>query len=430
MRLSYHSGTGSANLLVLILSFLLLLGATSAIGETVNSDWDKDLLSIHIDHVAIKSHSIEEAWQQLTRKYLIRINLYADQPKYQEKVFIFNKNNVTAQEILDALLREYPDFAYTQNPDTGIIWLHPRKVAYGELLNQRVRIRQDAIGVVMYPDVYLPLRKLLGSDLVDSHSGTIDRSPPYSWFYDMDLAAGTYSAREILDLCCSADPSKTFLILQQGQSGTHTIHLIHLGYASPIAPPRGGAVRFWELGIGKSTNAIPTYRQIREAMASRDPAKRLTASLYFEACDDNYSTKNLLEKPDGSDEAIWSALGVQYAIWRESATNFFSIMIGATPRIAEDLKNIKDPCLALLVSLQLVREGKDTSYVDQIVSQHSFTEDEINSIKTEMIRMARSSNTVREKIRAMHLAGPEFSPDGLRDLENTNFLELVAGDAK
>ena len=160
-------------------------------------------------------------------------------------------------------------------------------------------------------------------------------------------------------------------------------------------------------------------------MASPDPEKRLTASLYFEACDDNYSTKNLLEKAQGADQTIWSALGVQYAIWRSQETNFFSIMISSIPRIGEDLKNIKDPCLAVLVSLQLTRESKDTSYVDQIVSQHSFTEEEIYSIKPEMLRMARSSNAVREKIQSMHLTVPEFSPDALRELENTNFLEAV-----
>lgn len=430
MRVTLNSDRGGTILLILILSMVVLGGTSSAVGKSVSFNWDKDLLSIQIDHVDIKAHSIVEAWQQITTKYLMRMNLYMDRPEPQPKLFAFSKDKVTGQEMLDALLREYPEFTYTQNPDTGIIWIHPKKVTYSDVLNRRVKINHDARGVQMYPDIYLPLRKLLGPDFVDSHSGTIDRSPPYSWFYDVDLKAGTYSVREILDLCCSANPSKVFLIFQPGQTEAHTISLTHLVYRSPVAPPRVGAVRFWELEMGKSTNGIPTYKQIREAMASRDPAKRLTACLYFEACEYNYSTKNLLEKADGPDQAIWSALGAQYAIWRESDTNFFSNRIKSIPRIGEDLKNIKDPCLAVLVSLQLTRESKDTSYVDQIVSQHSFTEEEINSIKPEMLRMARSSNAVREKIRAMHLTGPEFSPGALRELENTNFLDVVPNGPK
>jgi hypothetical protein len=429
MRMTFNSERGGTILLILIFSLVILGGSSSAAGKSANFDWDKDL-SIQIDHVDIKAHSISEAWQQITKKYLIRINFYEDRPERQEKVFVFNKDKVTGREILDALLREYTEFTYTQNPDTGIIWIHPKKLAYGELLNQRVKISHDAIGVPMYPDIYLPLSKLLGPDFIDSTSGRSGRPPSHSWFYDVDVIAGIYSAREILDLCCSANPTKVFWIVQPGQTEAHTIYPTHLAYPSPVAPPRVGALRFWELGIGKSTNAIPTYKQIREAMASRDPAKRLTASLYFEACDDNYSTKNLLEKAEGADQTIWSALGVQYAIWRSEETNFFSIMISSIPRIGEDLKNIKDPCLAVLVSLQLTRESKDTSYVDQIVSHHSFTEEEINSIKPEMIRTARSSNAVREKIQSMHLTGSEFSPDALRELENTNFLEVVPNAPK
>jgi len=430
MNGALDSERGGTIRLILIFVLAILWGAGSAIAKSPNFGWDKEILFVQIDHVDIEAHSIDEAWLQITKRYLIRINIYTDKPEYQNKLFAFNKDKVTGKEILNALLSEYPEFTYTQNPDTGIIWIHPKKVAYGDLLNQKIRISHDAKGVPMYPDIYLPLSKLLRPDFVDSSSGSVGKPPPNYLFYDVELTAGTYSAREILDLCCSANPSKAFWISQSGATEAHTIYPMPLAYPSPVAPPRVGAVRFWELGIGKSTNGIPTYKQIREAMASRDPQKRLTASLYLEACDDNYSTKNLLEKAEGADQSIWTALGAQYAIWRGENTNFFSIIISAIPRVGEDLKNIKDPCLAVLVSLQLTRESKDTSYVDQIVSQHSFTNEEIDSIKPEIIRMARSSNAVREKIRTMHLAGPEFSQDALRELENTNFLEVVPSGPK
>ena len=184
-----------------------------------------------------------------------------DRPEHQEKVFVFNRDKVTGREILDALLREYAEFTYTQNPNTGIIWIHPKKLAYGDILNQRVKISHDAIGVPIYPDIYLPLRKLLGPDFIETPSG-ISRPLPHS--YDVDVMAGTYSAREILDLCCSANPSKAFWILQPGQTEAHAIYPTPLAYPSPVAPPRVGALRFWELGIGKSTNGIPTYNRFEK----------------------------------------------------------------------------------------------------------------------------------------------------------------------
>jgi hypothetical protein len=86
--------------------------------------------------------------------------------------------------------------------------------------------------------------------------------------------------------------------------------------------------------------------------------------------------------------------------------------------------------LALLVSLQFMREKLDTSYLDDIVNKHTYTKEEIASIKPELVRAARSSEIVRDKLKEMKLNVPELSPAALNELANTNYLTLVPANIK
>jgi hypothetical protein len=160
-------------------------------------------------------------------------------------------------------------------------------------------------------------------------------------------------------------------------------------------------------------------------MSNLDPEKRSAASLYIEASFMNYSAASLIGKADGSDQAIWTALEEQYAEWRDANTNFFTRMSRSIPRLGEDLNKIKNPDLALLALLQLTREGKDSSYLDNTISKHTYSEDEIASIKPELYRMARSSKVVRDKLKELKSQVSDLSPEALDELANTNFLTIV-----
>jgi hypothetical protein len=206
-----------------------------------------------------------------------------------------------------------------------------------------------------------------------------------------------------------------------------------------LVPPRAAAVRFWELEIGKPSAGPPSIEEVRAALCDRDPGRRAAASLYVEAslsspspqhpreseAHMNYTTLDLIGGAEGPNQAIWTALGVKDALWRDSDEDFFGRLMPRLPRLREDLRKIKDPGLALLTSLQLTREKQDTGQLDEFVGKHVFSATEIAAIKPDVERMARSSMAVREKLRQMRPQVPEFSPGYLAEMGETNYLALV-----
>lgn len=431
--------------LIWISLFALLAGLVNnawGADSAIRPGWDKDLLSVKLGDVQIQANTMAAAWQEITTKYLLRANLYMDAAAISDETpFAFHEEKATGKELFDALLATYPEFTYTQNPETGIIWFHPKRVSYSTILNQRVGIAHGASEIPMYTGIYVPLLKLLAPNVIDSsdareqhsgRSGPIDPSTgkppiPASWLYDVDLPPGVYSARELLDFCCAANPTKSFLIRPvTGQQGPMIIFLEDLCYFNPLVPPRAGAIRFWEIEINKPTNGVPSLEEVRAAMGNPDPAKRSAACLYLESSMMNYSPLNLFGNADDPEQAVWTALGVEYALSRGSDANFFiGYLTRHVPRFREDLTKITNPNLALLASLQLARENQDTTYLDAVVSKHTYTEEEIASIQPELDRMARSSKAVRDKLKEMKSQVPELSPEVLDELANTNFFELV-----
>jgi hypothetical protein len=430
----------------LVFSFFLngLVLGGNASGTT--SKWDKDLLSVKLINVEIHANTMLGAWEEMSTRYLLRANFYIDNfTDDAQKPFTFRKTETSGQELFAAFLEAYPALTYTQNPGTGIIWFYPKYIDYGDLLGRRVDVVRSVKQIPMYTGIYSPLCKLLGPQIIDSSimPGTQGflltgkPSVPTYWLYDIDLPAGTYSVRELLDICCLGNPSKAFIIepiskvrkklISEG--ARFMIVRRTLTSDSPITPPPTEAISFWEIGIGKPINGIPSFGEVREAMSDPNSMKRKAASSYLELASLNYSPLGLIGKAESADQAVWTAFGVGYALFRDCDTNLFITLAPEIPRLREDLRNIQNPCLALLASLQLTKEKQDTSYLDNIIRKHIYNEDEITSISPELTRMARSSKAVRDKLLAMKSILPELSPEALSDLANTNsFLTLPQDD--
>jgi hypothetical protein len=429
------------NIWLWLLLFSLVLGIANsgwASDDAIRSKWTDNLLSVELGDVHIETNTMAGAWQEMATKYLLRANLFMDEPAISDTTtFAFHKEKTTGKELFDAFLTAYPAFTYKQDPLTAVIWIYPKRVNYNNILNQKIRITRQAVQVSMYKDVYIPLCKLLAPEVIDSDNlpmeGSVPIDPstgkppiPYFWLYNLDLPAGDYSAREMLNFCCAANPTKAFLIRSEsGQQGRLVIFLENLLYQNPMAPPRVEAIKFWEVEIGKATKGTPSLEDIRMAMSDSHPDKRIAASFYVEACIANYSAFDLIGQAEGADQEVWTALGVEYALWRDADTKFLTGMMRSFPRLREDIKRIENPDLALLASLQLTREKQDTSYLDAIVDKHTYTAEEITSIKPELYRMARSSKAVRDKLRAMKFQVPELSPETLDELADTNLFTLI-----
>jgi beta-lactamase regulating signal transducer with metallopeptidase domain len=421
-----------------------------------HSKWDEAMLNADLHDVQIEAGSFRAAWDELVMKYLLRANLYMDVAAISDETlkrpFAFHKEKTTGKELFDAILTAYPAMTYTQSKETGIIWFHPKRVKYEEILSLKVRVAPGASHIPMYRDVYLPLCGLLGTNVIDEDDAIemglvqvdMDIDPatgkppiPFFWLYDVDLPAGVFSAREILDYCCASNPTKAFDIQPVRGQGPLVIFPKLLIYNNPQPFARAGAIRFWELELGKPANGTPSLAEVRAALSDPDPGKRSAASLYVEASDRIGTPLNfddLVRDADGSEQAVWTALELENALWRDAlwkdnGGGFLSEMGKNIPGLQENLKKIGEPKLALIASLEMAREKADTSYLDAIVSKHKYSEEEIASIEPELYRMARQSKAVRDKLIGMKFQVAALSPEVLNGLENTNFLTLASAAA-
>lgn len=420
--------------------------------------WDENLLAVELGPVLIEARSLPTAWEEIGKKYFLRANLFMDSEAIAEhrarnhQPFAFHREKATGKDVFDAFLETYPAYTYTRSPETGVIWLHPKRVKFENILSEKIRITRPVTRVTMYSDVFVPLCRLLapkvlepsgygettvgiyseGSYLIDKKTG----EPAISdlFFYSMDLPAGDFSAREILDLCCVANPSKVFRVVQTGSLNNPGSEICNIAPHNLIAPMphypvRAQEVKFWDLTIGKASNGIPSLEEVRTALSDSSPVKRSAACLFLEASFGNYVPKTLVENAATPEQAVWTALGLKEAKWKTS-TGFFKSWINRYPRLGENLRKVQNPSLALLASLELTREQQDSSYLDDVVVKHQFTQAEIANIQPELDRLARLSKAVRDKLRAMKSQIPGLSPEHMSELEQTNFLTLVPPGVK
>jgi hypothetical protein len=251
-----------------------------------------------------------------------------------------------------------------------------------------------------------------------------------SMSYSIDLQPGIYSVRQILNICCLADPARAFETGPFTTDGMSGLYLEERDFSSsnPLAPPRALAVKFFETEIGKPTNSIPSAAEVSRAMADSNPRKRWAARAYFGATQANYRWGDLISKSDGPENTVWTALGIGMVFLKTVADPRFYANLGSA--VTNDFSKVKDPGLALVLSLALAKNGQDLTNIDTIVSQHKFTQAEIDGIKSDVYRLAHESPPALEKLKTLNLDVPEFSAKALVELADTNVLTLVRSDQK
>ena len=186
----------------LLISFLFAGFAINGNASGDTRTWDKGLLSVKLNNVEVHASSMLSAWEMMSAKYLLRANFYIDAfTEEDQKPFTFSKDETTGNELFDAFLSNYPALTYTQNPETGIIWFHPKGIEYSNILDERIDINRYARNVPMYTGIYSDLCNVLAPQIIDSsilprtqvYRFTETPRIPASWLYDIDVPAGTYS---------------------------------------------------------------------------------------------------------------------------------------------------------------------------------------------------------------------------------------------
>ena len=249
----------------------------------LRSKWDEALLDMELHDVHIEENFLLSSFDAIMNKYLLRANLYL---AHDDRVqFGFDSEKATGKELLEALVGTYAAYTYTQDRETGVIWVHPKSIKYEDILNQKVAITHPAMQVPAYWGILEPLCNLLSPEVTryirvngaHSYDSSGRENMPSSFCYWVDLQAGVYPARQILNLCCVANPSAVFEIRSQpGRPGSSlTIDMRSSHLMNRFA--RAGALRFWEIEIGKSPNGTPGLDELRLALCNTDPRKRWAA---------------------------------------------------------------------------------------------------------------------------------------------------------
>ena len=405
----------------------------------LRSKWDENLTNIVLGNVDIKANpglglepSVVAAWEQIATTYLLRANMYVDLRTAldtEKRRFAFKKEKATARDIFDAFLATYPIYTYSHDPKTGVIWFHPKNVNYDQILNAKVLIRRAELQVPLYSGVLQPVFSLLYANpkvRIDPTAGapfTGNAAGPLAPFDNIcvDLPAGVYCARDVLNICCLASPRIAFWAFDENGNGRVSMLVpAHLEDNNPLALVRPGAIGFWETEIGTTGNTPPTPNTIAAAVSDANPRKRWAAREYHEA------TRRLSHGVVSADPriAVWEVLawkGVFVGDGPFLKNN--PLFMDKRPAVLNDLMR-EDTGLALVTSMELAREAKDPSVMD-VVSGHKFTEAEVAEIKPDVYRIGRASKLVRDKLMQMKFDESDLSPQSLRELENTNLFILV-----
>ncbi len=397
------------------------------------SKWDTGLLDLNFGDVQIAAGDFINAWQDLGRNYLLRANLYRDPGSLSEvtsnsvhKDFIFSGHNVTGRQLLDAFVSNYSDYTYTQDRVSGVIWIHPKNVHYDDILNQNVRINANAWQVPMLTGVLTPLCAALAPEVMVAMPAWWGFSPRYYFDYYVDLPAGDYTARDILNYCCAQNISKSFVAgpRRAGNSGAWPVDLDHDTQKSTT---RTAAVNFWRTEIGPCGNEGPKLEQIGAVMADADPHRRWAAQTYSEAAMPFNRLSNLAATNDGPERMLWIGLGLDATFWRGDNCGVYLRAVAGG--ITNDLAEIKDPPVALLLSMVLAAQERHSDYLNGIIKDHKFTESEIAKVTPEIYRIARQSGPALLKLKVIEPDLPPSSQLALDKLEQTNlFTRLPAED--
>ena len=381
------------------------------------SKWDQSLPSLELHGVNIEKPKLTSAWQEIATKYLIRSCLYYDLiADADQSPFLLNRESATGKDLMEAFIAAYPAYTYTQDPGTGVIWFHRKAVEYKDILSQRV--------VVNHSELQLPLWDILGSlsdlpELGVEHSTSLRLYSSLS--FGIDLSAGTYAVRDIVNICCMASPTTGFGVSTNEYVHTLGIAALNLIRNDPLNPPRAAAVKFWEIEMGRGSNAIPLVDDIGRALGDPNPRKRWAAMAYYRAADLNYSRLALLEHGSDPNQAVLAVLALKYQENRSDP--FLSNTEKVQQACSHNFARLR-PGVALVGVAEMAKERNDTNIMNAL-SKDKLSPAELEAVKPELIRIARGSELVRKQFLKMNLADPDLSPEGILELGRTNLFSLA-----
>ncbi len=364
------------------------------------SEWDQSLLTMVLKNVRLEGGSLMETWNRMVQRFLLRcvlvsVNGDADVPRS----FSFAAERCNALELLNAIVSTYPDVIWTQDNQYGVIWIHPQSLPYTRILEDRVRITSEELGTPMFDGVL--------ESLAEASAGRIRPDPSISgpqwrntYDYTVDLAAGTYTVRDIINLCCLADPTKTFYIGRRfGHVDRTVIYPLNLNTLAhrndPL--PKPGALQIWRLGVGPVGDEGPADDMVCRKMADGDPSVRASAR--------NYASAEMfrIRLPDARGKLADPQ--IEAWVWLGRVENVVKLAGAKHPEAVARLRQLATdealltwPAdLSLLVAMDLACLDQDTHALD-VLLRREFKPGQLKGIRSRMFAVARMSKEAREKL--------------------------------
>jgi hypothetical protein len=318
--------------------------------------WDRQLPEARLTDVHLRAQSLEDAWQRISKEAFVRSVLLVRDTSRVTGEFRYDSSAGSVRSLLDALVRSYPDFKWQQDAQSGVIWILPKDMPMSGALPQAVVVNADQYGIPLLNGVILPLVRNGGLHLgLDRVSAALRNTFNYS----IDIPAGNYSLREILNLACGANPTKSFYIRVTDSASAITPYNMVSDESGNLLSNIQGLWRLTGTSASEPLTLVNIRALLPKALADGDWRVRraarwtLEASVWLIPFDDWLTTV-----PD-ADQTVWLALALTDILARDAE---------ATERAAvEKLKMRADSAfiqtapapLALYASLEIFRLAED-----------------------------------------------------------------------
>ena len=391
---SYSKMAPKIHLCVFITVLVFANQARANNENSMASVWDFALPTMQLNNVEINAVSLQDAWKQIATDFLLRSVLVVYDNSLTNTPFSFKAAKCSGKDVLNAVTTSYHDFVWTQDSNTGVIWFHPKDLPLGSILSPKVRIADEQLGVPMQTGILEAIEDVPNGIRVKRWGTGFTNT----FNYPVDLQAGEYSVRDVLNTCCIANPNKTFYIqvYRNREPPFTVISAVNLS-SYKLTAPRPGILLFWTLEIGRLTEPAPTNEQIVAELANPDPKIRWAARMYTQSMVLHFPFEELMNNSQSQEQGLWVCLGAINAFVRsEEAT--YTDGIKKMQTVSKDFFEKGDPNLAVLVAVELARLANDVTVLN-IVSQRKLRPGALTRIKSEINYSARVSSKVRDALR-------------------------------
>jgi hypothetical protein len=303
--------------------------------------WDASLPDLALHDVRIDGRSLEEAWQQLGRRHMVRTVLLVTDPAATRKDVRFSCGRCRAREVLDALVKPFPGYGWASDPATGVIWLRA-KGAGTAVLGQRLHLPAPQPGLPMQSGVLAILSRELGLGFALRGMSGVRAANTFD--FPVDLPGGSLSLEGLFGTLCRGNPTKTFYLRVAGaEVGVTPVNLVsEEGDAAPE-----GLRHWWQVEVGGPRGAPVGAAELRRALAAASPKVRAAARGYLEGMAWRTDFDALVRGASSGPEAVWTAVGAASVLVRHPAATHLASLerLEAETRTGGFWRRDADPAL-------------------------------------------------------------------------------------